>query len=265
MSRSHYHAWIFVSHASDDLVQVRAVRNYLEEKGAAPLLFHLLALKEPEQFWPIIEKEIEARNFFLYCESEIARTREWVQRERAAVDAVAKIRPVRIGAIRVDGPELDLAGLDAFLAKVRVFPSFSRRDKEPVRTYLDALEDAGFQVFDDLSLAAGADWQNEIRKELELAARDGWIVVFLSHSSVNSPWVQSELSMAQTLGAKLIVVAMEPKVIPHGLSATQILMVRLIQQGHPSVSWPRCYAAPHRKRRSEPCPAVTPTSQRQTI
>jgi hypothetical protein len=94
-----YHAWIFVSHASDDLVQVRKVRNYLEEKGASQLLFHLLALKEPEEFWPIIAKEIEGRNFFLFCESEIARTREWVRREREAVDAVAKIKPVRIAAI----------------------------------------------------------------------------------------------------------------------------------------------------------------------
>jgi len=28
VSQSNYHAWIFVSHASDDLVQVRKVRNY---------------------------------------------------------------------------------------------------------------------------------------------------------------------------------------------------------------------------------------------
>ena len=108
VSRSDHHRWIFVSHASDDLVQVRKVRNYLEEKGASPLLFHLLALNEPEEFWPIIAKEIEARNFFLYCESEIARTREWVGRERAAVEAVRKTKAVRIGSIRVDGAELDL-------------------------------------------------------------------------------------------------------------------------------------------------------------
>lgn len=222
MSPSNFHAWIFVSHASDDLLQVRKVRNYLEEKGASPLLFHLLALKEPEQFWPIIEKEIEARNFFLYCESETARTREWVRRERAAVDAIAKIKPVRIAAIRVDEPELDLRGLDAFLAIIRVFPSFSHQDREQARPYLDALEDAGFQVFDERSLDATVNWQNEIRNELELAARDGWVVAFLSHTSVNSLWVQNELSMAQTLGAKFIPVAIEPNVIPRGLPAIQI-------------------------------------------
>jgi hypothetical protein len=55
---------IFVSHSSKDLVRVRQVRNYLEESDASPISFHLLALQAPEEFWPIIDREIEARNFF---------------------------------------------------------------------------------------------------------------------------------------------------------------------------------------------------------
>jgi hypothetical protein len=223
VSRSDHHRWIFVSHASDDLVQVRKVRNYLEEKGASPLLFHLLALNEPEEFWPIIAKEIEARNFFLYCESEIARTREWVGRERAAVEAVRKTKAVRIGSIRVDGAELDLGSLDAFLALIRVFPSFSRRDMEQVRPYLGAIEEAGFQVYDAINeMSASANVADEIANQLKLAARDGWVVAFLSHSSVKSPWVQFELSMAQELGAKFIPVMIEPIDIPHDLHAIAI-------------------------------------------
>jgi hypothetical protein len=212
VSRSNYHAWIFVSHASDDLAQVRKVRNYLEEKGASPLLFHLLALKEPEEFWPIIEKEIEARNFFLYCESEIARTREWVRRERTAVADAAKKKPVRIGEIRVDGPELDLRRLDAFLALIRVFPSFAHSDRERVEPYLAALEGGGFQVFRETSLTAGGNWQNEMAHELELAARDGWVIAFLSRASVSSLWVRDELRASAELGAKYIAVAIEPVV-----------------------------------------------------
>lgn len=55
-------AWIFISHSSVDLPMVRQVRNYLEGRGAAPLLFHLLSLKHSEEFWPLIEREISARN-----------------------------------------------------------------------------------------------------------------------------------------------------------------------------------------------------------
>src|SRR5262249_33871246 len=129
-----YHAWIFISHASDDLLRVREVRNYLESKGASPLLFHLKALAEPEQFWPIIEREIAARNFFLYCQSAVADQREWVRRERAAVEGAGRKRPIRVDSIRVDGGDLDFTKLDAFLAKTRVFPSYTGEDREGVRS-----------------------------------------------------------------------------------------------------------------------------------
>ena len=77
---------IFVSHASADIKMVRQVRNYLEERDTIPLLFHLVALTNAEEFWPLIEREILARNFFLYCESEAAERSQWVQRERHAVE-----------------------------------------------------------------------------------------------------------------------------------------------------------------------------------
>jgi hypothetical protein len=215
LSQSNYHAWIFVSHASDDLVQVRKVRNYLEEKGASPLLFHLLALKDPEEFWPIIAKEIEARNFFLFCESDTARTREWVRREREAVEAVAKTKPVRIGTIEVDRPELDLGRLDALLATIRVFPSFSPNDVEHVRPYLDALKQAGFQVFE--GLGSTSDKPDTLRarmesseKELIKAAREGFVVLFVSSFWLANKWNFVEFMLAQNLEAKVIPVAIEP-------------------------------------------------------
>lgn len=220
---SNYHAWIFISHASDDIAQVRQVRNYLEAKGASPLLFHLLALKEPEEFWPIIEKEIEARNFFLYCDSETAALREWVRRERAWVEAVARKKPVRIGSIRVDRAELNIGHLDLFLAKTRVFPSFSRQDHEKVRPFLQALEEAGFQVFDEeTGLVLGDDWRAQIKEEIKLVARDGWVIAFLSAFSLKSPWVQVEIDMVQSLGAKFIPVAIERVEAPPELARIQV-------------------------------------------
>ena len=109
-------AWIFVSHASADLPQVRQVRNYLESQGGAPLLFHLRALVQPEEFWPIIEREILARNFFLYCESPNAERSDWVQRERRTVEELGKQRKVRVGSIRVDQP-IELKTLNRFLGR----------------------------------------------------------------------------------------------------------------------------------------------------
>jgi hypothetical protein len=93
MSSTNYRAWVFVSHSSKDLVQVRQVRNYLEERDASPILFHLLALQAPEEFWPLIDREIEAR---------MGQARAW--------HGQAPRREVRSGAYRADP---DVAGFEA--------------------------------------------------------------------------------------------------------------------------------------------------------
>jgi hypothetical protein len=212
-------AWIFVSHASADLKNVRRVRNYLESKDAAPLLFHLMALTDPEEFWPIIEREIQARNFFLYCESPAAEESHWVRREREAVGAARRGQPKRIGRIRVDGPEIDAPSLDDFLSKTRVFPSFSHKDRAAVAPFLAALKSVGFGVFEHLtSIQPGALFEAGIEQELRSAAEKGWIVAFLSAFSMQSPWVQREIQFAMQLGAKFLPVLLDNITLPPQLA-----------------------------------------------
>jgi hypothetical protein len=208
-----YRAWIFVSHASDDIERVREVRNYLESKGASPLLFYLKALAEPEEFWPIIEREIAARNFFLYCHSTVAEEREWVRRERAAVEAASRKRPIRVDSIRVDDGDLDFTKLDAFLTKTRVFPIFSWLDNTVVDHFVPAMERAGFQVFlEDRDMIPDERWYDVIDRELKAAARDGWVVPFISHRSMSSQVVDLVVSAGVKLGAKFIPVVIDDKV-----------------------------------------------------
>ncbi len=211
MARVSNRTWIFVSHASADLKAVRQVRNYLESKDASPLLFHLLALEHETEFWPIIEREIVARDFFLYCESEAAENSPWVKRERDAVNKAVERRPKRVGSIRVDAGELNLASLDSFVATTRVFPSFTRHDSDQVRPYLDELIRRGFEVFNDLEmLAPGDNWAAMIDAELRRAADGGWVLAFLSQRSMQSKWVQGEILFAIQLGARFVPVRIDP-------------------------------------------------------
>jgi hypothetical protein len=196
---------------------VRQARNYLEEKGAAPLLFYLKALTDPREFWPLIEREIVARNFFLYCESPSAEQSEWVQRERRAVAAAQQRAPKRIGHIRVNTHELDFGVLDRFLASTRVFPSYARRDWGRVKPFLEAFRTAGFQVFEDQARQTSADWSGMIQREIGAAARDGWVLVFISKASVESLFVERELSLAQGLGARIIPIRIERVPAPPAL------------------------------------------------
>jgi TIR domain len=112
-----------------------------------------------------------------------------VQRERRVVAEVAKRRPIRIGHVRVDQPEFDRAGLGSFLARTRVFPSYASQDRAVVQPFLEALDAAGFQVFSAAGLAAGDWWADRIKSELEVAAREGWVLALLSASSLSSEWV----------------------------------------------------------------------------
>jgi hypothetical protein len=212
-------SWIFVSHASADLANVRRVRNLLEERGASPLLFHLMALEDPDEFWPIIEREIRARNFFLYCESNAAELSSWVSKERSAVEKARLEYPKSIGTIRVDGPEIDEHAIDEFLARTRVFPSFTHRERARVAPFLSALRLAGFAVFEDnKEIPTGVDWGYYIDLELRRTAESGWVVAFISRSSLQSLYVRKEIEHALLLGAKFVPVLLEPVTLPSNLS-----------------------------------------------
>lgn len=189
--------WVFVSHASEDLERVRLVRNHLESQGAAPLLFHLVSLKEPEAFWPLICMEIAERNFFLYCDSASARRSKWVRDELGEVARVAQERDIRRATIRVDGETLDLASLAGFIRSQRVFPVYAHADRERVEPYLQAMRLAGFQVFDNLSdYPSMDDWDLRVSPWLAEAARTGWIVLMLSDDFWYSEFCRQEMMRA---------------------------------------------------------------------
>lgn len=191
--------WVFVSHASADLPKVRQVRNFMEEKGAAPILFHLKSLTDPEIFWPLIEREIEARNFFLLCDSAAARASAWVQRERQAVQTISQRRSVRIGRVSLDDEKIDLAGLERFLLNLHVFVV------HPVscnpRIAFNTLETFGYSLLGAVGLSEeglryfgdGSAMSNDLIDTLHYGAAKGWVLVILNGAMAASPGFLAEL------------------------------------------------------------------------
>jgi hypothetical protein len=162
----------------------------------------------------LIEQEIAARNFFLYCESAAAERSEWVRRERATVADVARKKPVRIGHVNVEGEELARAALDDFLAKTRIFPSYSSRDRETVAPFLLALSQAGFQISSAADFAPGERWQQRLNLEIQQAARNGWVLAFVSRNSIDSLWANADVRMAGNLNARIIPVQLDSTLPP---------------------------------------------------
>lgn len=80
-------AWIFLSHSSNDIEKVRKVRNAFEEYGHNPLAFHLRCMqtttkKGKEELDELIKREIDARQWFVFCESPSAAMSPYVKMER---------------------------------------------------------------------------------------------------------------------------------------------------------------------------------------
>jgi hypothetical protein len=176
-------AWVFVSHASADLVKVRKIRNFMEDRGGSPILFYLRALIRPEQFWPLIEQEIAARNFFLFCDSEAARASEWVGRERRAVAAIAREHPIRVGRISLDSPEIDFQEIESFLVHTRVY--VIHPDDLDVSPVLRMLEEFGYAVLGAIHYPQGlrylsqSEASEDVNYELASTARNGWLMLFV--------------------------------------------------------------------------------------
>src|SRR6202042_502485 len=82
-----------------------------------------------------------------------------------------------------------------------------------------ALTLAGFGVFEDIKeIPAAADFARYTEEELRRTAKDGWVVMFISRSSLQSASVQKEIELALALGAKFVPVLLEPVTLPPNLS-----------------------------------------------
>src|SRR4051794_15227862 len=135
---------IFMSHSQLDLQPVRAVRNELENRGHNPLMFFLRGVDDDAELTDLILREIEARTFFLLCDSENARRSRWVQQEVEMVKAL----PEKLYE------QVDLAAsldeqLDSALELVRrgtVFLSYQRLDMGAVQLVAREFESRGFRT-----------------------------------------------------------------------------------------------------------------------
>ena len=88
-------SWIFLSHSSKDINIIRKIRNEFENYGHNPLAFHLKCLNDstPEgvaEIFDLLKREIDARNWFVFCDSENSRKSEYVSYERAYINESGK-------------------------------------------------------------------------------------------------------------------------------------------------------------------------------
>jgi len=189
-------AWVFVSHSHKDIKMVRQVRNELERHGHKPLMFYLKCLEDDSAQLPqLLRKEIEARTWFVLCDSPNSRASRWVQEEKEIVKAL----PDKVYTEVDISTDLETTKKKVFdLAKrATIFLSYALKDRHIAEQLADYLRQAGFRVLLDFeTICAGSDWYTQIRNIIDDAVAKGFVLALLSPASLRSEWVAHETRYA---------------------------------------------------------------------
>jgi len=225
--------WTFLAHSHRDIIRVREIRNELEKNHRNPLIFFLKCLDDDDAMLPeLLRKEIEAREWFILCDSENAQASKWVQEEVRII----KSDPDKVfTTINLDAKELDLSGITRLCNRATVYISHSheKEDNWFARKIAGFLERRDFSVFLDIvDLSGGDNWERKISDSLHEAARSGFLLVILTQNWLASKGanydVKAFLEQSHQSG-NIVPVLMEERPtfpIPQIFRQTRIFIVR---------------------------------------
>ena len=184
MAQGSLGAWIFVSHSHRDWDTVRVVRNVLEDRGHRPLLFFLRCLDDNSALGDFIRREIEARTWFLLCDSANARVSRWVQEEVSIIKAMPNKLYEQVDLMRPLTEQIER--IDALCRRATVYLSYARDDsREHARQLYDLLQANDYFVREpDLISSSSRTWQQEIADVVDNALEHG--IVLISFTSLTA-------------------------------------------------------------------------------
>ena len=194
-------AWIFLSHSNNDWLAVREIRNVLEARGHRPLMFFLKCLNDHEELHELIRREIEARTWFLLCDSQAARQSRWVREEMELIRSIPGKYSETVNLDRPLGSQLDR--IDALCRRATVYLSYARDDtKIPAGQLMDVLLQHDYHL-------RGLEWeidfdnvQASIQRQIDDALAHGFVVLLLSHQSSKKEFLRAEIEYALAKAAK---------------------------------------------------------------
>lgn len=180
--------WMFLSHSNKDFELVRQIRNTLEDHGFRPITFFLKCVTDGDELDGLIKREIAARRWFVFVDSEHSRDSKWAQAELA----YAKQLPEKT-IYTIDAAQDYLPQLQEIMRRSRVYLSFSHRDTALAQRIRKKLIDNDFQVWIDDGLAAGADWISELTQRIDEACIDGFVLPIITKNFLESRHCAEEL------------------------------------------------------------------------
>lgn len=213
--------WIFLSHASRDIDLVRRVRNEFEKYGQNPLAFHLRCLDEEyprkeEELWDLIYREIDAREWFVYCKSPRSENSDNVLRERQYIERSGKNKIWMLDM--TESWDAIATKIHKICADLEVFISYTHQDRQAAEVLQRVLIDKDYSVwtpYDNLNI--GDDWGVQIGNAINQCAEQGFYVLIVSEDSLKSEFVEKELEYATNQGAWIIPIVIGDVILPKWL------------------------------------------------
>ena len=192
--------FIFISHSHMDIQFVRKLRNMLEEEGFEPLLFYLQSLNDEDEIENLIRREIDAREWFIYVDSENSRKSRWVQSEREYISSLSGKKVITINiddnlSEQVFNISRNLQVFVAYTAKNRIL--FTRLEK--------ALVARDFLVLDPVrEIMSGDMFAAKIKQIINESALKGFCILLVTEEALKSRAFQLDIEYIIESKAKII-------------------------------------------------------------
>lgn len=192
---------IFLSHSHEDIHRVREIRNKLEKAGFEPLCFYLKCLSDDGEIEDLIKREIDAREWFLFIDSDNSRKSKWVTRERAYITSTNSKKVITVDMN--DESSVDMA-VNKMMHNLRIFISYSHADRDLECRIKIQLIKKDYLVYDDLALSVGCNWEPVMQKMISEASRNGCVLYLITENSIQLASVRQEVLFALNKGGNVI-------------------------------------------------------------
>lgn len=210
-------SWIFLSHSSHDIDKVRIIRNEFERLGHNPLAFHLRCLTDKteegkKELFDLIKREIEAREWFVFCKSPEAQQSPNVALEHAYILNSGKDKIWSIDMTQ-DINSI-LRNVKQICISIEVFISYSHKDQEILNPLINILLEKDYSVWTDKKIKISSEpFIEQISNAITTCSKRGFYIIVISENTTNSVYVKNELNLAYENGATIIPIVLgKPKI-----------------------------------------------------
>lgn len=212
--------WIFLSHSSKDIAKVRQIRNEFEHQGHNPLAFHLLCLNTDteegrNELDNLIKREIDAREWFVFCDSEYAENSQYVRMEKEYIVSQGK---KKIWHLDMSLPQDELIEkVKEICSRLKIFLSYDCADEPLCSVLINELIKEDYDVWTsrDVELNNMRFNTSYSNFKSEIIANYGFYIAIISENFLESPKCMEELQKMDAQDTMMILLligdAEEPK------------------------------------------------------